>query len=318
MHFIRPAILLLLACIAVTGCVTANRAEVTVRLRDNSDGTNVNDCLLLVIHGEALDSSGRWWVVQETQVGATAIKSARVELISSGQALKQKGYVAGLAGPYTVGTPETWEYWVFRRGYQPDDFLDQRLTNRHENNAPLIFLMLRIDPGKSYSDEMVLEASRKLVDVRDLLPPDAMTARLVNLAILQLKDVRLLSFKREHRSQADEMLATLETYRASLPAELRNQAPAEAPYTLPERVAPIRPTSRPASQPASQPTDPISLTPPPPAATEQTPPSEPPAPIEAVPAIEADLPSSAPAPAETQPAPLPAPPEAAPAGPPTP
>lgn len=309
MRLIRPAILsaLLLATMLAGGCVTANQAEVTLRLRDNSDGANLDNCLLLVIHSEALDSSGRWWVVQQTQVGATAVKGAHVQLVSSGQMLRQEGYLAGLLGPYTTGTPEVWEYWVFRRGYQPDDFLDQRLTSRHEKNAPLIFLMLRIDPGKTYSDEMVLEASRKLVDVRDLLPPEALTARLVNLAILQLRDVRLLSFKREHRDQADEMIATLESYRATLPPELRDLPPADAPYELPEHTAPARPRPQPTSAPASRPAKPIPLTPP---AEPQTAPApaEAPEPIEAVPAIDANLPASQPAPADVQSGDQPAPP----------
>jgi hypothetical protein len=234
-HGLQTALLAAALLFGPGGCVTANDAEVTVELLDATDKTDVSECLLLVIRNQSTEKKGYWWVMEEQDTGPLRIRSAEVRTISSGDRLHHPGYVVGLWGPYTRSQPELWEFWLFRAGYRPDDFITNHVLRPYKDQDELQRLLLRVTPGRPISDESVLDGARKLAGVADLLPRTERAARLIRLAIRQTEDVGKHSLRPRHLDDARELRAELSKLLADFP-----ESPAETtklPSDFPESPA---------------------------------------------------------------------------------
>ncbi len=230
------------------GCVTAHEVDVKLKIRDHIDNQDVEDCLLLSIYSESLDSEGYWWVAEEESAGRMIPRLVTVRRINSGETIHQKGKVVMLLGPYVRGHTVGWEYWLLHGGFQPDDFLDAHLERAYEQEKPLTIHLLKEKSGKLSSDENVLDAARRIEAVGDLLPPDnSLTVAVLKLVIEQLRRVKMRSLVSKDVDAAAELLKKLRERLNKFPADLLQEAPAPPP-------AP--PSSQPQaeSQPESQPT----------------------------------------------------------------
>ena len=60
---------LCLAGISAGGCVTAHKATAKIEIFDNATKRKIDDCILLTIRLESLESQGHWWAFQEEKAG---------------------------------------------------------------------------------------------------------------------------------------------------------------------------------------------------------------------------------------------------------
>ena len=193
------------------GCVTAHEAETKLLIRDNTNNRVLEDCLLLTIRMESLEKQGHWWVVQEESGGHMIPQEVTLTTIHSGNKLFQKGKVIMPIGPYVRGHVLGVEYWLYRPGYQPDDFLDEHIERTYEDKIPLEINMLPEDSGGSISDEKVLDGARRALEVANFLSPDNVDGtRLFQLLIEQVRRVKEKSYKDKFRRQARDMLPKLQ------------------------------------------------------------------------------------------------------------
>ncbi|MBN1942454.1 MAG: hypothetical protein JW849_04080 [Phycisphaerae bacterium] len=247
--------LIFLAGVFSAGCVTAHEAQAQLEILDNTNKHKLEDCLLLTIRTESLESQGYWWVAQEEQAGHMVPREVRLDAVSSGDMIDQKGKVMVTIGPYVRGQTMGVEYWLFRPGYQPDDFRNEMIERAYEDHAPLDIHLLPEDAGSSLSDEQVLDGARRVLDVVELLDPNNPEGtRLLTLLIEQVRHVEKNAYKPKWRRHAAELLPKLRKERKRFPAvevTWRNlpPAPAETPEpvaaasaeTMPVAQAPVEP-----------------------------------------------------------------------------
>lgn len=193
------------------GCVTAHEGTVSLKIIKFPGGEAIKDSFLLTVHSETLESKGRWWLFEEEGGGNMIPHAATVKRINTGDKLHQQGHMVTTIGPYAKSTIHGWEYWVFHKGYQPDDFLDIHFDRAYEDDKPLQVSLAEISPGNEYSDEKVLDGARKFCEVLDFLPnhdPDAQLLK--KLVSAQLRAVNRHSPKPRNRQDAGELLQELE------------------------------------------------------------------------------------------------------------
>jgi hypothetical protein len=204
--------------LAVNGCVTAHEAQAKIEILDNANHHKIDDCILLTIRMESDESQGHWWVVQEETSGHMIPTEARVETISTGGVIDQKGKVMVTAGPYVKGRVMGVEYWLYRPGYQPDDFLSDHVERAYEDKTPLDIHLLPEDAGSSLSDEKVLDGARRVLEIQNFLEPcNPDVTRLVSLLIEQVQHVKDHSYKPKWQKQSREMLPKLREMLARFP-----------------------------------------------------------------------------------------------------
>lgn len=243
-------LLVMLTC-GMGGCVTDNEYNFNLDIRDNAANQPVSDCLLLIIGSESLDSEGYWWVVQDDSSGGGGMipRQARVDVFESGQRIHQPGHVVMLLGPYVRGTVHGWEYWVFRPGYQPDEFTDIRVKRAQQRGSNVEIRLLREKPGQPDSDEEILDAARRLNDVLDFLPADdPLVGRLLKYMIERTRAVKLLSIRKRDIEAAEELLPQMQKRLDAFPPELRVQLEWKTAPLPPIDEAKESPTTAPAVQ----------------------------------------------------------------------
>jgi len=225
------------------GCFTAHQADVKLDIRNHRDNQPVEDCLLLAVRMESMERKGYWWVAQEEAAGPMVPRQAEVVTIRNGENLHQRGQVVTTIGPYATGYAIGYEYWLFRNGYQPDDFMDMHVERAYEDKRPLELRLLVEDPGSVLSDEKTLDGARRFVEVAEFLPADdAQCSRLLALLTRQVQAVMKNSYKPKFRDQAKELLQPLATLRKRFPFEDSALPPLPTPA----------PTTAPASRPGVQ------------------------------------------------------------------
>ncbi|MBN1554972.1 MAG: hypothetical protein JXA11_09515 [Phycisphaerae bacterium] len=199
-----------LAAAGVGGCVTAHEARTKLEILDNANHRIVNDCILLTIRMESLETQGHWFVAQEEKAGHMLPVEASICTMNSGDMLDQEGKIIVTVGPYARGKTLGVEYWLFRPGYQPDDFLNEHVERAYEDKTDLDLHLLREDPGSSISDEKVLDGARRVLDMLEFLDPnDPNGTRLVTLLIEQVENVKEHAYKPKWQKQSRDMLPKL-------------------------------------------------------------------------------------------------------------
>lgn len=238
------------------GCVTAHEATTRVDIFDNTTRKKIEDCILLTIRMESSESHGHWWVAQEEKAGHMFPTQARVRTFSTGDEIDQKGKVMVTIGPYVKGHTLGVEYWLFRPGYQPDDFLSDHVERAYENKTPLDIDLLPEDAGSSLSDEKVLDGARRVLEVQNFLEPcNPDVTRLLTLLIEQVQHVQDNAYKPKWQKQSKEMLPKLREALQRFPrVEVTWRHLPERPAEAPRPVATA--TTRPAPPVAEAPTKP--------------------------------------------------------------
>lgn len=239
---------LLLACLAAwpTGCVTAHDARAVVDIH-NADGDGLDDVLLLRIQSQSPDSEGYWWVAQREPAAAMVPRSAQVERRDSGVFLHQPGHVIMLLGPYTKGPIEQWEYWVWKDGYCPSEFLGRHLELARDEQRPLRCILVGNQPGRKNSDEEVLDGARRLAEILDWLDlRNDTVGQLLALALRDVKAVAEASTDPDTRAEARRIAEALGDIPLAIP-------PAPLPQQVfePSPTGDIDPVSSPADAPAN-------------------------------------------------------------------
>lgn len=238
---------LALSAASLGGCVTAHEAQTTLEILDNTTRRPIDDCLLLTIRLESIEPQGYWWVAQEEQAGHMVPREASLSAVNSGDVLEQKGKVVVTIGPYVRGRSLGVEYWLFRPGYQPDDFRNDHVESAHESRTPLAIRLLPEDAGSTISDEKILDGARRVLEILDFLDANNPEGtRLLTLLIEQVRRVREESYNPKWQKQSRELLPRLEK-------ELRRFPPVAVTWKgLPagDQTAQARPcASRPAERP---------------------------------------------------------------------
>lgn len=235
-RIIAVGLLPALAGVLPVGCVTAHEAHVKIDVLDNTTRRQIDDCLLLAIRMESLEKQGRWWVAQDEEGGHMIPRDVQLTTVNSGEMLDQAGKVMVTIGPYVHGHTMGVEYWLFRPGYQPDDFLSDHVERAYENKTTLNVNLLREDSGSSISDEKVLDGARRVLEIVDFLEPDSPDAtRLLTLMIEQVRQVEKNSYKPKWQKQSKELLPKLQKELKRFPrVHVTWKNPPAAPVEPPE------------------------------------------------------------------------------------
>ncbi|MBS3820209.1 MAG: hypothetical protein GVY16_02680 [Planctomycetes bacterium] len=202
----------LLTALAVMlgGCVTAHEGSVNVRGVDHLDQREMPDLLVLTIASRSVEPSGHWWIAEREAGAALVPRSADVLLLRPDETLHQEGTNVALFGPYAYGRTGSWEYWVFRPGYDPQRFYDAHFEHAYKREKPLTVTLSRFTPGSAYSDEKVLDAARRVASVGDMLPAnDPPTGAMLRMLSRQLRRVRDATWTMEERDEADNLLTAI-------------------------------------------------------------------------------------------------------------
>ncbi len=193
-----------------SGCVTAHEGSAVLRIVEFPGNKPVEGSLLLTVRSASRERSGHWWVAEEDSGGGLEPHSASVRPVTTGTKLHQEGHIVMTLGPYVRSRAHGWEYWVFHKNYQPDDFLDMHLDRAHLQKKQLKVSLQKILPGHKFSDEKVLDGARIFCRAIDLLPatdPDA--SRLAELTLKQVREVMKTGRDPRDRSQAKELFMEL-------------------------------------------------------------------------------------------------------------
>lgn len=225
------SLLLLTLPFAAGGCVTAHDAKVKLVLTDFHSGETLDEAYLLIIRKESVEKQGHFWVAQEAPSGYQVPMTARVIPITSGQEYHQEGKVVTAMGPYMYDTSLGHEYWVFRKGYMPDDFLNTHLERTYKNRKEMKILLEKATPGRPYSDEKILDGARQLVAAFPLLANnDAHVIAACKVALEQTQKVLKLTYKERFREEAREIAQALQARLAkSKTATTPKPKPAQTP-----------------------------------------------------------------------------------------
>ena len=249
------------AMLLVGGCVTRNEGTAELRVVDFKTRRPLEDAFVLAIEQSSVQKEGYFWVAREAPATSMVIRSARaIHATGSGRKIHQPGHVIATMGPYTRGTMHTWEYWIFRKGYMPERFRDAALIYAYEDQRPLVVGLEREQPGDPYSDEHVLDGTRRLQDAMDFLPAgDPNAGAALHLAVAQVGRVRRQTTSKRFRSEAGEILDDLKPKLAQYPpaealAASSEPAPLPAPTTAPSTQPDPAPVpSNQSAEPAGQP-----------------------------------------------------------------
>jgi hypothetical protein len=234
-----------MACLfAPLGCVTAGEAKVSLSMIDADSNRSVrHPAVLMKIYREGVEKQGAWWVVEEGESrGRLVARRAGMSRVENDAEIQQEGKVVALIGPYMYAEGFGWEYWLFTKGYQPENFHDRHLQRAYEQGKPLEIRLLPLNPGDEYSDEHVLDGARRLLDVAELIYEDNLLQGVLNELIEEVKKVRRFSIKPRHREDAGALLEKLEALRTK---RFGSSPEAAADTTsLPEKTyEPTRPLS---------------------------------------------------------------------------
>lgn len=205
------------ACLA-NGCVTANQCDVALEITAFGEDEPINDCTLLSIKRKGVDADGYWWVVEREKRSPGIAVSATVQRFDSGDRISQEGQMLYLIGPYVRGQMISYEYWLFRRGYQPESFMDTRLEMAKKRKKPASVSLEKIDYEDEYFNEHVLDGARTVAALSDILPRESeSTRRLVLLALHQVRMVRTKTIEPRTREDAAELMEKLQAFLPETP-----------------------------------------------------------------------------------------------------
>lgn len=199
-------------CWGVTGCVTANQLEVPLTVKEFGKEGKINDCYLMTIERKSVSQQGHWWVVQgEKNKPGVPIKVS-VRIINSGDKISQAGHRITLWGPYARGHVHSYEYWLYKDGFQPRSFTDMKLGSAKKRKKPASLSIEKTDYVEDYSNEHVLDGARALATTIEngLFPLSDQTGMdLLLLVINQATKAKHKTMKPRRITEAKEVLKIL-------------------------------------------------------------------------------------------------------------
>jgi hypothetical protein len=135
-----------------------------------------------------------------------------------------------LWGPWTQGAKVSYEYWLFRPRYRPELFSDLHVQRAYKNDKPLTVSIVPLDLSSERSQELVVDAGRRLAGIEPLLPKnDPALREVIEISVDQLTQVETIGLNARLRGDA-------ETYHTQLKQLLQSLPPYPPRYTkLPGR-----------------------------------------------------------------------------------
>jgi len=211
MNTIRTISLFLILPLVVGGCVTVNQAEAPLKITEFGKTTAFKECYLLTFTRRSPESGGHWWMSGKERRPPGVTVSATVRMVDSGEVVYQPGYLMYLIGPYARSKAETYDYWVFKEGYLPENLEDRDIQYAMRNNKPAPASMEKFVPREDYSARHALDGGWLLVNNAGFLAmDDELTRKVVTLVLGQVKEVRDRAVKPRRAEDARKIIGTLE------------------------------------------------------------------------------------------------------------
>ena len=215
------------ACCVMMGCVTANNLDVPVEIKHFGKDKHLDECLLLCVDIKGIKKDGYWWVAQKEKRSAGIPVRASVKIIDSGDHIFQEGHNVWLIGPYVRGRMTSYEYWAFKKGYQPENFMDLKLDRARKLEKPASVSLEETNYTDDYSNEHVLDGARAVTELANaglLLTKNETTRKLIKLTISQAEKVQKNSLELRRRKEAESLLKILKKI---IPAKSPGPVPIE-------------------------------------------------------------------------------------------